>query len=36
MIHPLRVPGRFALGMFSANADGGLAITTAPERWRAS
>ena len=29
-------PGRFALGIFSANADGGLALTTVPERWRAS
>lgn len=36
MTHPLRVPGRFALGVFSANADGGLAITTVPERWGAT
>ncbi len=28
-------PGRFKLGVFAANADGGLAITTVPERWRA-
>jgi alkanesulfonate monooxygenase SsuD/methylene tetrahydromethanopterin reductase-like flavin-dependent oxidoreductase (luciferase family) len=33
--HPLRGPHRFKLGLFSANADGGLAITTVPERWRA-
>lgn len=25
----------FKLGVFSANADGGLALTTVPERWRA-
>jgi alkanesulfonate monooxygenase SsuD/methylene tetrahydromethanopterin reductase-like flavin-dependent oxidoreductase (luciferase family) len=34
--HPLKGPNRFKLGIFSANADGGLAITDAPERWRAS
>ena len=34
--HPLRGPNRFKLGVFSANADGGLAITDVPERWRAS
>ena len=34
--HPLKGPNRFKLGVFSANADGGLAITDAPERWRAS
>ena len=33
--HPLRGPNRFKLGLFSANADGGLAITTVPERWPA-
>ncbi|MEZ5923480.1 MAG: LLM class flavin-dependent oxidoreductase [Hyphomicrobiaceae bacterium] len=33
--HPLHGPSRFKLGLFSANADGGLAITTVPERWRA-
>lgn len=33
--HPLRGPNRFKLGVFSANADGGLAITDVPERWRA-
>lgn len=36
MTHPLRVPARFALGVFSANADGGLAITAVPERWGAT
>ena len=34
--HPLRRPNRFKLGVFSMNADGGLAITRAPERWGAS
>ncbi len=34
--HPLKGPNRFKLGVFSANADGGLAITDVPERWRAS
>jgi alkanesulfonate monooxygenase SsuD/methylene tetrahydromethanopterin reductase-like flavin-dependent oxidoreductase (luciferase family) len=29
-------PNHFKLGIFSANADGGLAITRVPERWRAS
>ncbi|HUG61329.1 MAG TPA: LLM class flavin-dependent oxidoreductase, partial [Methylomirabilota bacterium] len=33
--HPLKGPNRFKLGVFSMNADGGLALTTAPERWRA-
>jgi dimethylsulfone monooxygenase len=33
--HPLKGPNRFKLGIFSANADGGLAITDVPERWRA-
>jgi alkanesulfonate monooxygenase SsuD/methylene tetrahydromethanopterin reductase-like flavin-dependent oxidoreductase (luciferase family) len=33
--HPLRGPNRLKLGVFSANADGGLALTTVPERWRA-
>ncbi|MBJ3778879.1 LLM class flavin-dependent oxidoreductase [Acuticoccus mangrovi] len=36
MSHPLSDRSRFNLGVFSANADGGLAITTVPERWRAS
>lgn len=34
-IHPLRGPQPFKLGVFSMNADGGLALTTVPERWRA-
>jgi FMNH2-dependent dimethyl sulfone monooxygenase len=34
--HPLKGPNRFKLGVFSMNADGGLALTTVPERWRAS
>ncbi len=33
--HPLKGPNRFKLGVFSTNADGGLAITDVPERWRA-
>jgi FMNH2-dependent dimethyl sulfone monooxygenase len=33
--HPLNGPNPFKLGVFSANADGGLAITDVPERWRA-
>jgi FMNH2-dependent dimethyl sulfone monooxygenase len=33
--HPLKGPNRFKLGVFSMNADGGLALTTVPERWRA-
>lgn len=33
--HPLKGPNKFKLGVFSANADGGLAITDVPERWRA-
>ncbi len=36
IVHPLHGPNRFKLGVFSANADGGLAITDVPERWRAS
>jgi alkanesulfonate monooxygenase SsuD/methylene tetrahydromethanopterin reductase-like flavin-dependent oxidoreductase (luciferase family) len=34
--HPLKGPNRLKLGVFSANADGGLAITDVPERWLAS
>ena len=34
--HPLKGPNRLKLGVFSTNADGGLAITDVPERWRAS
>lgn len=33
--HPLRGQHKFKLGTFSTNADGGLAITTVEERWRA-
>ena len=35
-LHPLKGPNRFKLGVFSANADGGPAITDVPERWRAT
>jgi alkanesulfonate monooxygenase SsuD/methylene tetrahydromethanopterin reductase-like flavin-dependent oxidoreductase (luciferase family) len=34
--HPLHGANAFKLGVFSMNADGGLAITDVPERWRAS
>jgi len=34
--NPLATDTGFKLGVFSANADGGLAITTVPERWRAT
>ncbi len=34
--NPLAAGTGFKLGVFSANADGGLAITTVPERWGAS
>ena len=33
--NPLSGPNRFKLGVFSENADGGIALTTVPERWRA-
>lgn len=33
--HPLHGPNAFKLGVFSANADGGLTLTTVPERWQA-
>jgi alkanesulfonate monooxygenase SsuD/methylene tetrahydromethanopterin reductase-like flavin-dependent oxidoreductase (luciferase family) len=36
MTHPLANRSGFKLGIFSINADGGLAITTVPERWRAT
>src|SRR5215204_785008 len=36
MPHPLHGPNRFKLGIFSTNANGGLAITTVPERWTAT
>ena len=32
---PMYGPNRLKLGIFSANADGGLALTRAPERWPA-
>ena len=35
MIHPMHGPNRFKLGIFSANADGGLTLTRVPERWPA-
>jgi dimethylsulfone monooxygenase len=34
--HPMRGPNRLKLGVFSANADGGLTLTRVPERWRAN
>ena len=34
--HPLRDGSGLKLGLFSMNADGGSALTTVPERWRAS
>ena len=34
--HPMRGPNRFKLGIFSANADGGLTLTKVPERWPAA
>jgi alkanesulfonate monooxygenase SsuD/methylene tetrahydromethanopterin reductase-like flavin-dependent oxidoreductase (luciferase family) len=34
--HPLHGPNKLKLGVFSTNADGGLAITDVPERWTAS
>lgn len=33
--NPMHGPHPFKLGVFSANADGGLCFTTVPERWRA-
>ncbi|CDP51279.1 LLM class flavin-dependent oxidoreductase [Paradevosia shaoguanensis] len=33
--HPLKGRNKFKLGVFSTNADGGLAMTTVPERWQA-
>ena len=35
MTHPMYGPNRFKLGIFSANADGGLTFTRVPERWPA-
>jgi alkanesulfonate monooxygenase SsuD/methylene tetrahydromethanopterin reductase-like flavin-dependent oxidoreductase (luciferase family) len=34
-LHPLKGPNRLKLGVFSANADGGLTISDVPERWKA-
>src|SRR3984885_5676018 len=34
-MNPLFGPNRFKLGIFSANCDGGLTISLAPERWKA-
>lgn len=34
--NPMRGPNRFKLGVFSANCDGGLTMSLAPERWRAN
>lgn len=34
-VHPLYGPNAFKLGVFSANADGGLTLTRVPERWQA-
>ena len=35
MTHPLHGSNRFKLGVFSANADGGLTLTKVSERWPA-
>jgi FMNH2-dependent dimethyl sulfone monooxygenase len=35
LTHPMRGPNLLKLGVFSANADGGLTLTRVPERWRA-
>ncbi len=34
-LHPMYGPNKFKLGVFSANADGGLTLTRVPERWQA-
>ncbi len=34
--NPMFGPNRFKLGVFSANCDGGLTMSLAPERWRAT
>jgi len=34
--NPMHGPNRLKLGVFSANADGGLTLTRVPERWRAA
>ena len=36
MTHPMFGPNRLKLGLFSLNADGGLALTRVPERWPAT
>ncbi len=36
MMNPMFGPNRFKLGLFSLNADGGLALTRVPERWPAT
>jgi dimethylsulfone monooxygenase len=33
--NPILGANRFKLGLFNANCDGGFAVSTAPERWRA-
>ena len=33
--HPMHGPNKFKLGVFSANADGGLTLSRVPERWPA-
>ncbi len=35
-LHPIHGPNRFKLGIFAANADGGLTITKVPDRWPAT
>ena len=34
-VHPMRGQNTLKVGVFSANADGGLTLTSVPERWRA-
>jgi dimethylsulfone monooxygenase len=34
-INPIVGANRFKLGLFNANCDGGFAVSTAPERWKA-
>jgi alkanesulfonate monooxygenase SsuD/methylene tetrahydromethanopterin reductase-like flavin-dependent oxidoreductase (luciferase family) len=34
-MNPMREKNRFKLGVFAANADGGLTLTRVPERWQA-
>jgi len=35
LANPIYGSNRFKLGLFNANCDGGFAVSTAPERWRA-